>query len=426
MQTPLENLFGKKNKKDTVDVQEITDEKVLEQLDQKFKTITNEKVDINKAPEIQDITRLLPRPQNSSLRFTGNTRAIELDLINLMQVRTNVVDPAHVSQIVTYMRKNGVDPKELPPAVVKYNGKYYLINGHHTFEAVKKIGYTKFNFDLYEYVGIDQWDIFVQAVRSLGRKINLTARPPELQQKPINISKGYVKELVESEKRTGIPYLLTDDNGNPIPFFYTNNAKYDPNNLDHIDIVFERDGITDRYDPQGDSSGKKSVYTNMRKWIADWRSANTVSDIIPFDSAFQKRIEKTKMFTNKTFDGLEGHISNAFYTTGAAKDIFTAIMRALSNGNRTRILLWNSELDDPNVHEENEKKVLEDVYKLWKGAMIGQNILVKNNEEERNQHLVHTYSREVFFQLFELFVASQLKDKHKGDYFRREKFLFDE
>ena len=101
-------------------------------------------------------------------------------------------------------------------------------------------------------------------------------------------------------------------------------------------------------------------------------------------------------------------------------------MRALANGNRTRILIWNSELDDPNVHEENEKKILEDVYKLWKGAMIGQNILVQNNEEERHQVLVHTYSREEFFQLFELFVASQLKDKHKGDYFRREKFLFDE
>ena len=425
MQTPL-NLFGKKNKKDTLDVQEITDEKVIEQLDQKFKTITNVMVDINKAPEIQEITRVLPRPQNENLIFTGNTIAISLDLINLMQVRTAMVDPAHVSQIVTYMRKNGVDPKELPPAVVKYNGKYYLINGHHTFAAVERVGYTEFNFDIYEYVGFDQWDIFVQAVRSLGRKINLTARPPEQQQKPINISKGYVKELVENEKRTGIAHLLTDDKGNPIPFFYTNNAKYDPNNLDHIDIVLDRDGFTDRYDPQGDSSGKKSVYTNMRKWIADWKSANTVSSIIPFDGDLEKRINKTKLFSKKTVDGLEGHIINAFYTTGAAKDIFTAIMRALANGNRTRILIWNSELDDPNVHEENEKKILEDVYKLWKGAMIGQNILVQNNEEERHQVLVHTYSREEFFQLFELFVASQLKDKHKGDYFRREKFLFDE
>ena len=216
MQKPLENLFGKKkNKKDTFDVQEITDEKVIEQLEQKYNTITNEKVDINEAPKIQEITRVLPRPFNDGLIFTGDTIAIPLKLINLMQVRTNIVDPAHVSQIVTYMRKNGIDPKELPPAVVKYNGKYYLINGHHTFEAVKKIGYSEFNFDLYEYVGVDQWDIFVHWVKSLGRKINLTARPPELQQKPLNISNGYVKELVENEKRTGIAYLLTDDKGNP-------------------------------------------------------------------------------------------------------------------------------------------------------------------------------------------------------------------
>ena len=123
------------------------------------------------------------------------------------------------------------------------------------------------------------------------------------------------------------------------------------------------------------------------------------------------------MFSKKTVDGLEGHIINAFYTTSAAKDIFTAIMRALSNNKRTRILIFNSELDDPNVHEENEKKILEDVYKLYKGYMIGQNILVKNNEEERHQVLVHAYSREEFFQLFELYVVSQLKDKPKGDYF---------
>ena len=341
-----------------------------------------------------------------------------------MQVRTSIVDPAHVSQIVTYMRKNGIDPKELPPAVVKYNGKYYLINGHHTFEAVKKIGYSEFNFDLYEYVGVDQWDIFVHWVKSLGRKINLTARPPELQQKPLNISNGYVKELVENEKRTGIAYLLSDDKGNPIPFKC--NEKYEPDNLDHIDIVFERDGITDRYDPQGDSSGKKSVYTKMRKWVADWRSANTVSDIIPFDSAFSKRIEKTKMFSKTTIDGLEGHIINVGYTTSSAKDIFAAIMQALAHGKKARILIWNSELDDPNKHEEDEKKVFEFVYKLWTGAMIGQNILVKNNEEERHQVLVHTYPREQFFQLFELFVLSQLKDKHTGDYFKREKLLFDE
>ena len=425
MQKPLENLFGKKkNKKDTFDVQEITDEKVIEQLEQKYNTITNEKVDINEAPKIQEITRVLPRPFNDGLIFTGDTIAIPLKLINLMQVRTNIVDPAHVSQIVTYMRKNGIDPKELPPAVVKYNGKYYLINGHHTFEAVKKIGYSEFNFDLYEYVGVDQWDIFVHWVKSLGRKINLTARPPELQQKPLNISNGYVKELVENEKRTGIAYLLTDDKGNPIPFKC--NEKYDPDNLDHIDIVFERDGITDRYDPQGDSSGKKSVYTKMRKWVADYRSANTVSDIIPFDSAFSKRIEKTKMFSKTTIDGLEGHIINVGYTTSAAKDIFASIMQALAHGKNARILIWNSELDDPNKHEEDEKKVFEFVYKLWTGAMIGQNILVKNNEEERHQVLVHTYPREQFFQLFELFVASQLKDKHTGDYFKREKLLFDE
>lgn len=425
MQKPLENLFGKKkNKKDTFDIQEITDEKVIEQLEQKYNTITNEKVDINQAPKIQEITRVLPRPFNDGLIFTGDTIVLPLKLINPMQVRTNVFDPAHVSKIVTYMRKNGIDPKELPPAVVKYNGKYYLINGHHTFEAVKKIGYSEFNFDLYEYVGVDQWDIFVHWVKSLGRKINLTARPPELQQKPLNISNGYVKELVENEKRTGIAYLLTDDKGNPIPFKC--NEKYEPDNLDHIDIVFERDGITDRYDPQGDSSGKKSVYTKMRKWVADYRSANTVSDIIPFDSAFSKRIEKTKMFSKTTIDGFEGHIINVGYTTSAAKDIFAAIMQALAHDKKARILIWNSELDDPNKHEEDEKKVFEFVYKLWTGAMIGQNILVKNNEEERHQVLVHTYPREQFFQLFELFVLSQLKDKHTGDYFKREKLLFDE
>lgn len=423
MRTP-HNLFGKKNKKDTPDVQEITDKKVIEQLDQQYETISNVKVDINKAPVIQDITKRLPRPQNEGLIFTGDTITISLDLINVMQVRTAAVDPAHVSQIVTYMRKNGIDPKELPPAVVRYNGKYYLINGHHTLEAVKRIGYTEFNFDLYEYVGIDQWHEFVHHVKSLGRKVNLTARPPELQQKPLNISNGYVKEIVENEERTGIAYLLTDDKGNPIPLRI--NEKYDPDNPDHIDIVFERDGITDRYDPHGESSGKKSVYTKMRKTVAKWRSANTVSSIIPFDSAFEDKIQKTKMFSKKTIDGLEGHVVNVTYTTATAKDIFADINGALSRGTKARFLIFNSELDDPNRHEEDEKKVLETVYKMYTGAMIGQNMLIKNNEEERHQHFVHTYSREEFFQLFEWYVASQLKDKHTGDYFKREKFLFDE
>ena len=70
MQKPLENLFGKKkNKNDKFDVQEITDEKVIDQLEQNYNTITNVKVDINKAPKIQDITSCLlytsPSPRDT-------------------------------------------------------------------------------------------------------------------------------------------------------------------------------------------------------------------------------------------------------------------------------------------------------------------------------------------------------------------------
>ncbi len=427
MQKPLENLFGKKkNKNDKFDVQEITDEKVIDQLEQNYNTITNVKVDINKAPKIQDITRVLPRPEVKNLIFTHRTISLPLDVINLKQVRVADVNPAHVAQIERYMQKNGVDPKELPPAVVKFQGKWYLINGHHTYEAVKNIGFKEFNFDIYEYTGIEQWHIFVHTLRSLGRRINLTARPPELQQRPIDIANGYIKELVENEKRTGIAHLLTDKKGNPIPFFCTNNMKYDPNNLDHIDIVLDRDGFTDRYDPQWGSCGKKSVYTNMRKWISNWGSVGTVSDITPFSGDLKARLEKSKFFKLKTSDGLQGHIVDLYHTTGAAQKIFCYIVGAMEDGQKARILVHNAELDDPDRHERDEKKVLEDVYKMWRGAMIGQNMLIKNNEEERHQHFVHTYSREEFFQLFEWYVVSQLQDKHKGDYFKREKFLFDE
>ena len=145
----------------------------------------------------------------------------------------------------------------------------------------------------------------------------------------IDIANGYIKELVENEKRSGIAHLLTDKKGNPIPFFCTNNMKYDPNNLDHIDIVLDRDGFTDRYDPQWGSCGKKSVYTNMRKWISNWGSVGTVSDITPFSGDLKARLEKSKFFKLKTSDGLQGHIVDLYHTTGAAQKIFCYMLSLL-------------------------------------------------------------------------------------------------
>ena len=165
------------------------------------------KVHTNEAPPICEVTKKLERQKIEGFTYSGTIIRLRLDEIELMQCRVIDKDTSNVDEILNFLQKEGYDPTQLPPAVVKFRGKYYLINGHHQYDALKKRGQALWIFDLYDYDGIDDQHIFESLLKGLGKRINLVGSPPKKDQTPKELGQGYVLELKNNFERTGIAFL---------------------------------------------------------------------------------------------------------------------------------------------------------------------------------------------------------------------------
>ena len=119
------------------------------------------KVHTNEAPPIQEVTKNLVRQEIPNLSYKGEILRLNLDEINLMQCRIVDKDPSNVAEILNFLQEEGYDPTQLPPAVVRFRGKYYLINGHHQYDALNQRGQTIWIFDVYEWNGKDDVPIIL-------------------------------------------------------------------------------------------------------------------------------------------------------------------------------------------------------------------------------------------------------------------------
>ena len=358
------------------------------------------KVHTNEAPPIQEVTKNLVRQEISNLSYKGEILRLNLDEINLMQCRIVDKDPTNVAEILNFLQEEGYDPTQLPPAVVRFRGKYYLINGHHQYDALNQRGQTIWIFDVYEWNGKDDFNMFQSFLKGLGRKINLSGTVPKKDQKPIDISNGYIKEIQENKERTGIAFLEYDNNGVPIP-------------LDKASVnrVLERDGFTTRWSPDH-SSGKKSVYTKNETRILNWESHTTVSNIRSFDDARRKRIIKAGKFTDngrKTADGFKGYIVSTNDPNSNGIKGFTQI---IGSKEPVRFLSYSTETDNAANIIKNEASYLQKAYDLYKESVAFHNKLVlKCEKEERHQTKVIPYTKEQFLSQFEWWAGSQLDDE---------------
>jgi hypothetical protein len=357
------------------------------------------KVHTNEAPPIQEVTKNLVRQEIPNLSYKGEILRLNLDEINLMQCRIVDKDPSNVAEILNFLQEEGYDPTQLPPAVVRFRGEYYLINGHHQYDALNQRGQTIWIFDVYEWNGKDDFNMFQSFLKGLGRKINLSGTVPKKDQKPIDISNGYIKEIQENKERTGIAFLEYDNNGVPIPLDKAS-----------VERVLERDGFTTRWSPDH-SSGKKSVYTKNLTLILNWESHTTVSNIRAFDDARKKRLIKQGKFTGgkKTADGFKGYI---VCTDNPNSDGVKAFMQLTNSKERVRFLSYSKETDNAENIIKNEAAYLQKAYDSYKESVELHNKLVlKCEKEERHQTKVIPYTKDKFLSLFEWWAVSQLDDE---------------
>jgi len=358
------------------------------------------KVHTNEAPPIQEVTKNLVRQEIPNLSYKGEILRLNLDEINLMQCRIVDKDPSNVAEILNFLQEEGYDPTQLPPAVVRFRGEYYLINGHHQYDALNQRGQTIWIFDVYEWNGKDDFNMFQSFLKGLGRKINLSGTVPKKDQKPIDISNGYIKEIQENKERTGIAFLEYDNNGVAIPLDQAS-----------IERVLVRDGFTTRWSPDH-SSGKKSVYTKNLARILNWESHTTVSNIRAFDDARKKRLIKQGKFTDggkKTADGFKGYI---VCTDNPNSDGVKAFMQLTNSKERVRFLSYSKETDNAENIIKNEAAYLQKAYDSYKESVELHNKLVlKCEKEERHQTKVIPYTKDKFLSLFEWWAVSQLDDE---------------
>ena len=358
------------------------------------------KVHTNEAPPIQEVTKNLVRQEISNLSYKGEILRLNLDEINLMQCRIVDKDPSNVAEILNFLQEEGYDPTQLPPAVVRFRGEYYLINGHHQYDALNQRGQTIWIFDVYEWNGKDDFNMFQSFLKGLGRKINLSGTVPKKDQKPIDISNGYIKEIQENKERTGIAFLEYDNNGVAIPLDKAS-----------IERVLVRDGFTTRWSPDH-SSGKKSVYTKNLTLILNWESHTTVSNIRAFDDARKKRLIKQGKFTDggkKTADGFKGYI---VCTDNPNSDGVKAFMQLTNSKERVRFLSYSKETDNAENIIKNEAAYLQKAYDSYKESVELHNKLVlKCEKEERHQTKVIPYTKDKFLSLFEWWAVSQFDDE---------------
>ena len=365
------------------------------------------KVHTNEAPPIQKITKNLVRQEIPNLSYKGEISRLNLDEVHPSQCRLIDKDPANVQEILNFLQEEGYDPTQLPPAVVRFRGEYYLINGHHQYEALKLRGQTLWIFDVYEWTGKDDYNVFQSFLKGLGRRINLAGAVPKKDQQPIEIANGYILEIKENKDRTGMAFLEYDNNGVAIPLDETS-----------VERVLKRDGFTSRWSPEH-SSGKKSVYTRILKKILDWETHTTISNIRAFDDIRKKRIIKQGKFTDggkKTADGCKGYI---VCTDNPNSDGVKAFLQVINSKEQVRFLSYSKETDDAEKIIVNEAAYLSKAYDSYKESVEFHNKLVlKCEKEERHQQRVIPYDKEQFLSLFEWWAVSQL-DGEDGEVVQR-------
>ncbi len=380
-------------------------------------TYSKVKVHTNEAPPIQEVTRNLERELIPNFTYTNNIISLDLSEINLMQCRIIDKDPSNVAQILNFLQKEGYDPTQLPPSVVKFRGKYYLINGHHQYEALTQRGQTIWNFDVYEYNGIDDLHIFQSCVKALGRRINLSGDVPKKDHTPKDLATAYVLEIKENKERTGIAFLEYGDNGVPIP-------------LDEASVkrVLERDGFTSRWSPD-DSSGLKSCYTRNLRYILRWEEHTRVSNIRSLDDIRLGKILRGGKFNKKgkiTVDGCKGYVTS---TDDPASRVARIYEQIINSPGKIRYLSHSGATDDPQEIIDNEIQIRDGLWDMYLKSIESHNkILPAIDENIHTAAEVKKYtpgtavSREEWETLYEWWSVSQLDDE-KGEVLQRGQYV---
>ena len=372
------------------------------------------KVHTNEAPPICEVTKNLEREKIDGFTYSGTIIRLRLDEIELMQCRVIDKETSHVDEILNFLQKEGYDPTQQPPAVVNFRGKYYLINGHHQYDALKKRGQALWIFDLYDYDGIDDPHIFESLLKGLGKRINLVGSPPKKDQTPKELGQGYVLEIKNNFERTGIAFLEYDkDTGVPIPI-----------SKDSLRRVLIRDGFTSRWD-EAMGGGKASVYTRIFKFIMAWDTHNTISGIRSFDDIRRKRILKTGKFKENgkdTIDGMKGYVQSTNDPDSKIARFFGYI---ISNPFKCRILSYSTVTDDADAILKNEITLRKGLYKMYVQSIKAHNLSLPDIDEKK--HTVEQVrkftpaaimSRKDFEKLYEWWAVSQLDDE-EGEVIQR-------
>lgn len=365
-------------------------------------------VHTNEAPPILQVTRNLFRQDSEYLKYTQEIIRLDPNEINQMQTRTVDIDPSNVGQILQFLNKEGYDPTELPPAIVRFRGAYYLINGHHQVAALNQRHQTLWIFDVYEYHGPNDLNIFQSAVKGLGKRINLSGTVPKKDQEPIDIMNSYVREIKENCDRTGVGGIRYNERGDIIPL--TEKC---------IEYVLNRDGFTSRWGPDM-SSGKKSVYTRAIRYILAWETQITVSNIRSFDNKRRDKILSGGKFSDNgknTIDGYKGYIVSTDYPNSDGPKAFSQV---ISSDKPVRFLSFSKETDDPNNIIENEKTYLKKAYDTYLQATKFHNSLITKHEDKRlhDKLSIGAYTYEKFLSMFEWWAVSQL-DGENGEVIQR-------
>ena len=358
------------------------------------------KVHTNQAPPIKDVTRSLLRQESSQLKYTNEIIRLDPKEVKQMQTRTADLVPTNVSEILQFLNKEGYDPTELPPCVVKFRGEYYIINGHHQTAALIERGQTLWIYDVYEYLGPNDFDSFEKAVKSLGKKINLVGATPKHDQKPFELVNSYILDIQTNYEKTGVAHLRCKKDGTPIPL--TKKC---------VETILDDDGFTAHWGPDK-SSGLKSVYTKAVQKILEWRNHNA-SNIRSFTDTWKKKLIRAGKFKSDGKMSDDGYKCYMVCTDNPNSDGVKLFLQTMSSTSPVRFLSYSKETDDPQKIIDNEKAYLKKAYNSYVESVKFHNDMVEKFEDDRicDKLKSQPYSYEQFLTLFDWWAVSQLDDE---------------
>ena len=358
------------------------------------------KVHTNEAPPILDVTKRLFRQESPQLEYTGEIIRLGPNEVKPIETRTADLVLSNVAEILQFLNKEGYDPTELPPCVVKFRGEYYIINGHHQTAALIERGQSLWIYDVYEYLGPDDFNSFQKAVKSLGKKINLVGATPKHDQKPFELVNGYVLDIQKNFERTGVAHLLCKEDGTPIPL-----------SKKCVESVLEDDGFTAHWGPDK-SSGLKSVYTKAVQKILEWQNHNA-SNIRSFTDSWKKKLIRAGKFKSDGKISDDQHKCYMVCTDNPNSDGVKLFLQAMSSTSPVRFLSYSKETDDPQKVIENEKAYLKKAYNAYVESVTFHNDMVENFEDNRVCDKLKSapYSYEQFLSCFEWWAVAQLDDE---------------